>query len=113
MKTQRPYSRHERLIANLQPIIADFVRTEANVNPLITITNLTISPDYRRLTVYFTAIPEEKEQDALIFLKRKAGDLREHLKHTSRLKIIPHIEFSPDFQEHHRRHIDELMRDAQ
>lgn len=107
--TTRPFDRHERITANLQPAVAEFVRMEANTDPLITITNVTIAPDYRRMTAFFTTIPDEKQADALIFLRRKAGDLRTYLKQKMRLKIIPHIEFEVDYGERHRQHTDTML----
>jgi len=109
MTPQKPYARQTRVTANLQPAVAEFVRLEANTDPLITITNVSIAPNYRKMTVFFTTIPENREQDALIFLKRKATDLRTHLKRTMRLKIIPHVEFEVDFHERHRQHVEEIL----
>ena len=92
---------------------ATFVRQEANTDPLITITRVDISPDLKRALIFFTTIPDGKEKDAAIFLKRSAGDLRKHLKKTAFLKRIPHIEFMLDAGERHRQHIDELMREIE
>lgn len=89
-------------------VIATFIRTEASTNPLITVTNLTTSPDYRNVTVYFTTIPDGREEDALIFLKRKGTDMRTYVKNHSHLKFIPHIDFAVDWGERHRQHIDEV-----
>jgi ribosome-binding factor A len=100
--------RHIRVAALIQEIVAKYVQQEANTNPLITITSVTIAPDYRRATVFFTTIPDDRESDAQIFLKRSAGDIRHHLMKKCNLKIIPHLEFMLDVGERHRQHIDEL-----
>lgn len=102
------YDRHDRVKSLLMELVASFIRLEANPNPLITVTNLTISPDYRYVTVYITTIPDGGEQDALIFLKRKASDMRGHIKKHAHLKIIPHLTFEVDYGERHRQHIDEI-----
>lgn len=102
--------RHDRVEALLQEMIASFVQREANPNPLITITRVKTAPDYRRATAYFTTIPDDREADALIFLKRSAKDVRYHIKKTSDLKIIPHLEFEVDYGERHRQHIDDISR---
>ena len=89
-------------------LIASFIREEANPNPLITVTNLIITPNYREVTVFITTIPDGKEHDALIFLKRKGTDLRTYVKKHSRMKILPHFSFEVDYGERHRQHIDTL-----
>lgn len=102
------YDKHERAKSVLTEFVAQFIREEANTNPLITVTNIAITPNYRGATVFFTTIPDGKEQDALIFLKRKGSELREYLKKRARLKSIPHIDFAIDYGERHRQHIDVL-----
>lgn len=100
--------RHLRVESLIRELVASFVVTEANPNPLITITNVSTSPDYRNATIYFTTIPTEKEQDALIFLQRAATHIRQHVKKKSNLKIIPNFKFSVDSGERARQHIDEI-----
>ncbi|MFN3188488.1 MAG: ribosome-binding factor A [Candidatus Paceibacteria bacterium] len=110
-KRPLPYDRHDRATSLIKEVAASYIQREANTNPLITVTNATISPDYRRVTIFFTTIPDGRENDALIFLQRNAGELRHYLKQKTRLKIIPHLEFSVDYGERHRQHIDEIVRD--
>jgi ribosome-binding factor A len=100
--------RTDKMKSVLIHTVAQFVREEANHNPLITITHVTVTPNYRSVTVFFTTIPDGKEHDALIFLQRKASDLRQYLKSHARLKYIPHINFHVDLGERHRQHIDAL-----
>lgn len=100
--------RHERVVSLLQELIAKFIQHEANTNPLITVTHVDASPDYKNTTIFFTTIPEGKEEDALIFLKRHAKDLRHYIKKQSDLKVIPHLEFAVDLGERHRQNIDRI-----
>jgi ribosome-binding factor A len=104
------FDRHDRAASLIKEVVATFIRTEANTNPLITVTTVTVSPDYRKVTVYFTTIPDGREQDALIFLQRSATEMRTYVKKHTNLKIIPHLEFSIDYGERHRQHIDEVAR---
>ncbi len=101
--------RHERVESLIRELAASFIQTEANPDPLITVTHVGSSPDYRRATVFFTTIPEGKEQDALIFLKRSGSEMRHFIKKKSNLKIIPHLDFEVDFGERHRQHTDEIL----
>lgn len=98
--------RHQRVESLLRELVAEFIRNEANPNPLITITRVTASPDCRNATVFFTTIPEDREQDALIFMKRSAGNLRTAIKKHSRLKTIPHFIFLIDQNERIRQFTD-------
>lgn len=103
--------RHTKVVLLLQELAAKFVQHEANADPLITITSADASPDFKNLTIFFTTIPEEKEQDALVFLKRSGKELRGYLKKNMSMKTIPHIDFAIDYGERHRQHIDDIVRD--
>lgn len=102
------FDRHDRAISLIKEIVAQYIQREANTDPLITVTRVTVSPDYRQVIIFFTTIPSGREADALIFLKRTAGEMRGFVKKKSNLKIIPHLEFSVDYGERHRQHIDEI-----
>lgn len=105
--------RHERVESLIREMAATYIRNEANTDPMITVTHVSTSPDYRRVTVFVTTIPETKEEDALVFLHRHAGEFRGYVKKKSSLKIIPHIEFAIDRGERHRQHIDRIARDIE
>lgn len=107
------FDRHDKAKSLFMELVASFIREEANTNPLITVTNVFVSPSYQHIKVYFTTIPEGKEEDALVFLKRKGTELRTYVKKHSRLKFIPHIDFEVDNGERHRQHIDEVARKIQ
>ena len=98
--------RHERVASLLREMAAQYIRQETNSYPLITVTRAQVSPDYRAATIFFTTIPEDREADALIFLKRSGGALRRLVKAKSNLKIIPRFEFVLDADERHRQYND-------
>ncbi len=102
---------HSRLVSVLQELAARFVQQEANTDPLITITHADVSADQKRVTIFFTTIPENKQNDAHIFLKRNSKEFRNFIKSKARLKVIPHIDFEVDYGERHRQHIDDIVRD--
>jgi len=110
-KRPLPFDRHDRATSLIKEVVASYISREANTNPMITVTNSTISPDYKRVTIFFTTIPDGRENDALIFLQRNAKEIRHYLKLKTRLKIIPHLDFSVDYGERHRQNIDEIVRD--
>lgn len=92
----------------MSELVASFIREEANADPLITITRLDIAPNYRNVTVFFTTIPESGENNALIFLKRKGGELRGYVMKHSNLKVVPYFTFEIDYGERNRQRIDEI-----
>lgn len=93
----------------LRELVATFIVAEANPNPLITITQVSTSPDHKNAVVYFTTIPENREQDALVFLQRSATELREYIKKKSGLRFIPNFRFEVDSGERARQHIIEKL----
>lgn len=101
--------KHDRMAGMIQELSAKFIREEALSNPLITVTRVMVSPDYRKVMVLFTTIPEEKEGDAHIFLKRKGSEFRDYLKKHGKFKMIPHIDFEVDYGERHRQQIDTVV----
>ncbi len=105
------YDRHDRASSLLKEVVATYIQHESNTDPLITVTNVTISPDYKHVTIYFTTIPDSKQDDALIFLKRHGSEMRQYVKTHTRLKRIPHLEFSVDYGERHRQHIDGIAKE--
>ena len=107
------FDRHDKVISLMKELSASFIRNEANPNPLITVTNVTISPDYKKTTIFITTIPDGGEDDALIFLKRKGRELRSYMKKHTNLRVIPHIEFEIDRGERHRQNIDKIARNIE
>jgi len=94
----------------IKELAATFIQSEANPDPLITVTNVDLSPDWRRAIIMVTTIPDGREQDAVVFLKRNATEMRHYFKKNGRFKTIPHLEFMVDAGEKHRQHIDEISR---
>ncbi len=102
-------NRNIKISSEIQGLAAKFIQMEANTDPLITVTNATIAPNMSRATIYFTTIPADREQDALIFLKRSGKEMRTYIKKNLPIRTIPFLEFSVDYGERHRQHIDKLM----
>lgn len=103
--------RRSKVASTLAEYTAIFIQQEANTDPLITVTSVDMSPDLKRAIIFVTTIPDGREADALIFLKRSASELRKFLKIKMRIKIIPHLEFMIDAGERHRQHMDKLVRE--
>ena len=102
------HAKAEEVIANRA---ADFLNREANRNSLITVIRAIASRDSRKVDILVSIFPEESEDTAMLFLKRKRSDLREYLKKTTRLRSIPTLDFKIDYGEKNREHIDKLSRE--
>ena len=102
--------RNEKMANLIKELSAQFLNRENNKTSLITITSCSTSPDLKRATIFVTVLPDSKEHDALDFLKRKRGDLRDFLKKNIAVKTIPFIDIQIDKGEKNRQKIDELLR---
>lgn len=90
------HERADRAESIIRQLVATFVQEEANTDPLITITRISLGDRGKRATVFVSVLPATRTDDALVFLTRKAGDLRSFVKRHSRLMHIPHFTFLPD-----------------
>jgi ribosome-binding factor A len=103
--------RTDRFVDGVKNAAAEFINLESSRTSLITITNAVESNDGKQVTVLFTTFPEEKEEVALHFLRRKRSEFKEYLKSHMRLKHIPFVEFDIDHGEKHRQHIDKVLKE--
>jgi len=87
-----------------------FISRERNRSSLITVTSATISNDYKKATIFFTVLPQDKENAVLDFLKRKRSELREFLKERMPRRNIPFVEIEIDRGEKNRQRIDEILK---
>jgi len=98
-------------MANLiKELSAVFLERESNLTSLLTVTSASISPDLKNATILITVLPEEKENEALEFAKRKRRELREYLRENLKTKNIPFLDIALDRGEKNRQKIDELLR---
>ena len=104
--------RNEKVANSLKEFAANFLGRENNKTSLITVTSATVSPDLKRATIFITVFPISKEASALLFVKRKLGELREFLKKNMPIKIIPFLDVAIDQGEKNRQKIDELLRNG-
>ena len=103
-------NRTDKVGNQIKELAAQFLGRENNRTSLITVTSASVSPDLKRATVFFTVLPDSKENAALGFVKRKRGELREFLKKNMPIKTIPFVDFAIDLGEKNRQKIDELLR---
>ena len=63
---------------------------------MITITAVDVAPDLKTATVWISILPEDKEKDALLFLKSNDYEIRNQLKDKITFKYIPILNYKLD-----------------
>lgn len=102
----RHHDQREALFARLA---AEFINTESNRQSLITVTRSKLSDDERRTDVFFTVLPEDKEEEVRIFLMRNRAPFRDYVKkHSENLRILPTFDFKIDVGEKNRLDLEAL-----
>lgn len=101
--------RQDKMRGLLRELAANFFIREAGPRSLITITDATVSPDFKRATIYITTFPTSEEVNALEFAKRKRTELREYIGTHAKLRALPVLEIKIDEGERNRQKIDELL----
>jgi ribosome-binding factor A len=98
----------EKSASLLAKFAGEYFLNESNGDSLITITKTEVYEKGKRATIYFTALPQEKEESVLEFAKRRRKDFREYVMTKKSFGFVPRIDFQIDFGEHNRQRIDEL-----
>ncbi|PIT91489.1 hypothetical protein COU17_00695 [Candidatus Kaiserbacteria bacterium CG10_big_fil_rev_8_21_14_0_10_49_17] len=105
--------RQLKMSALISELAAEFLGSESNRLSLITVTRADISPDFARATIYISVFPDDKEEEALHFTRRKRAAFRDMLKKRLSVRRIPFVEFELDYGEKNRQRIDEISNDVQ
>lgn len=103
--------RDQKIEEHVKEIAARFIERETNKTALITVTRVELFERGRKALIYITVLPEDGEESALNFLKRKRADLRDEVKKGLNIRTIPFLDISIDNGEKARRHIDELLKE--
>jgi ribosome-binding factor A len=103
--------RQEKINKELRKLFATFIERESNKESLITVTRCDIAPDLKNVIVYISVLPAEAEESVINFLNRRKWDARDFVKKNLSIRVIPFVEFSIDYGEKNRQHIDQILRD--
>jgi len=101
--------RDEKSASLISKFAAEYFCVESNKDSLMTIIKTDILDKGKRALVYFTALPREKELEALEFAKRRRNDFRKFVMAKKSFGFAPRIDFAIDEGEHNRQRIDELL----
>ncbi len=100
--------RQQKTIELLKHLASQFLERESSRNALITVTDATISDDYKEARIFFTVFPDNREEAVLDFVKRKRSEFKHYVKQNSQMGRIPFFDFAIDLGEKNRQHIDEI-----
>jgi ribosome-binding factor A len=92
----------------IRELAADFLQRESNGSSLVTVTRVVLTDRVTKATILLSVLPEDKQQEAVEFARRKRGDFKEYVKKHSRIGRIPLFDFEIDIGEINRQRIDEL-----
>ena len=101
--------KHARTASLIKNLAAEFFGREAFKDPLITVTDASVSDDLRTVKIFISVFPESGNEKALGFAERKRGLLADYFKSHSKLGRIPFIQVEIDAGEENRRRIEELL----
>lgn len=103
--------RSKRVASLLKEVISEIILYELN-DPIfknfISLTEVKISNDLRKATVYFRAYAKEYEEVEKALNKAK-GYIKKLLGQKIILKFIPEIEFKMDLREEKEKELEELL----
>lgn len=106
------YPRSRRLNAIVQEVLADEV--ERLTDPrlaMVTVTGVSVAPDMRRATVFFSTLDLTDLPQARAGLKAAAPRLRSAIGREVRIKFTPELQFVPDQGVVQGERIDALLRE--
>jgi ribosome-binding factor A len=111
MNPQRQYPRSDRVRAQIKHVLADEVERLRDPGlGFVTITDVTLTPDLRRATAFYTVLGEPvvvaATDDAL---KRATKHLRATVAKQVRLRYVPELELVPDPVPERAHRVDELI----
>ena len=106
------YPRARRLAETIRRLVGEWLESETvdQRGPLVTVTDVRVTPDLRHATVYFTVLGDHADQEAAAaWLAESAGRGRAHLAREVRLRQVPTLEFVSDDVPGRAERIDRLL----
>ena len=100
--------RQEKVSSVIRKTAGEFIKSVSGKDSMITPIKAEISKDLKNATVFVTIFPEDQEERALEFLKRKRSDFRDFFKTQVKLKTLPFFDFKIDQGEKNRQKIRDL-----
>jgi ribosome-binding factor A len=106
------YPRARRLAELIRRLLGEWLEAgrRDRPGPLVTVTDVRVTPDLRHATVYFTVLGDQAaHQAAAAWLAESAGRARAHVAREVRLRQVPTLEFVSDDVPGQAERIDRLL----
>ena len=94
----------------IRELSAIFFSRQSNRQSLITVTAVESRERGGKAIILITVLPEDQEESALAFARRRLTDLRQYILENSRLGRVPFLKVMIDSGEKNRQKIDEIER---
>ena len=116
IENKEPSQRQLRVAQEIRKIIVNFIdRGEVhnleNINALVTITKVTVSPDLKQCTVWFITTTGNFLQEVLGGLQLASNFFRKQVAAKTSLRYVPEINFRVDKSFEEVDKIEKLLRD--
>lgn len=100
--------RDEKMKEVITRSAAEFFERESNRDAMITVTNVTLSSDFKYAKIFLSIFPTDKEKAVMDFAMRMRSELHDYIKEHVRSRVAPHIEVALDLGEKNRQIIEGL-----
>ena len=100
--------RQNKVSELLREIASEFLSRESNRKALITVTRVSVSKDLKKATIFISIFPEDHQEEALNFCKRRLGDLRDFVRPKISMRNLPYFDCEIDFGEKNRQDLDRI-----
>jgi ribosome-binding factor A len=107
-------ARPRRMAEQIQRELSEIIRSELK-DPrvkMITLTDVTVSPDFSHINVYFTLLGSDDVVETARGLAHAAGFLRSQLAHRLEARTIPELRFVHDTSVERGQRLSRLIDDA-
>jgi ribosome-binding factor A len=108
------YPRSRRLAETVRRLVSEWLEEEQHAERqpgLVTVTDVQVTPDLHRATVYYTVLGEEEREGARARLAEAAPQARAFVARQVRLRHAPTLEFVSDDVPARAARIDQLLAD--
>lgn len=102
--------KHNRIEESIREAASLYLAREAGTTSIITITRVQLNERGNKAMIFYTCIPEDKENAAYGFLKRNLGGIREFCQKRIKTHTIPFLDVAIDDGEKNFRHINDLLK---
>ncbi len=85
--------REGRLASLLRETVSHFLQGTANKSSFITISYIHMNKSGHTAVVHCSVFPEERQNEAMSFLKRQENACRDYIRKNTSLRVIPTIRF--------------------